>query len=100
MKSWFRVAGLSLGFLAATVSTSTALAARCTGDDNCRACKNCRYCRHCAQEGGSCGVCKKLHGASGNAERLASTSGRLTRGEWNMDLTEELRAAMTAVDAY
>jgi hypothetical protein len=45
---------------ALTVASRAAIAATCTGSDQCRACKNCHYCRHCAKEGGTCGICKRL----------------------------------------
>ena len=56
--------GLLLSLVAAVGGIRTAaLAATCTGADNCRACKNCRYCRHCSKEGGTCGVCKREQSA-------------------------------------
>lgn len=41
--------------------TVPALASTCVGADPCHACKNCHYCKHCAKEGGTCGVCSRLH---------------------------------------
>ena len=48
------LAGLLVGVVSFDASFAT-----CTGGDPCNACKNCRYCKRCAQEGGTCGVCKR-----------------------------------------
>jgi len=72
-----------IGLLVALVGAvggirTDALAATCTGGDNCRACKNCRYCGHCAKLGGTCGVSKRAQAADRERQQRlrADTRGR------------------------
>jgi hypothetical protein len=55
------------------------MAATCVGATPCRACKNCRYCKHCAQEGGTCGVCRRRRGVQDQGSWEEARQ-RLTQG--------------------
>jgi hypothetical protein len=67
-----RSVGMLLAVMVGVIGRSIpALAATCYGDADCRACKTCRYCKHCAKEGGTCGVCKRLHAGGSKARPLS-----------------------------
>ena len=59
MKRLVRLFPLAAVLSLAVAFSADATFATCTGSDACNACKNCKYCKHCAQEGGTCGVCKR-----------------------------------------
>ena len=59
MQRVFRAWPLIATLFIATIISSDALFATCTGSDPCNACKNCKYCAHCAKQGGTCGICKR-----------------------------------------
>lgn len=65
----FRLALLALVLL--TLAPAPVLeAATCYGRTPCNACKNCRYCKHCAENGGTCGVCKRRAASDHGAHQI------------------------------
>lgn len=71
----FLTAVVALVGLCAEGLRSPAEAATCTGANPCNACKNCSSCKRCAQQGGTCGVCRrKIAESHGESNVQATTS--------------------------
>ncbi|MGC3943083.1 MAG: SH3 domain-containing protein [Chryseolinea sp.] len=70
--------------------------AKCVGSSDCTACKNCSSCAHCKEEGGKCGVCKKIasHQASAKEEE------DYTKVEWSAKSLKPAATTLQSLDVH
>ena len=53
------LAALTTALAAYVFGADLVHAATCTGANPCNACRNCSSCKRCAEQGGTCGVCRR-----------------------------------------